>query len=142
MPGMARVGLGPPSGWRFAEIALPLRTLAAVDDPGSHLVREVARVSLVIEGELFERPVAGTSLFEFVFEVPRPAAAGAADGRHPTPGLAGVPVTIRVWFVLGHCILHYRRTLVNQCDGSRPAGFLDGYLQLVRRLAGPAFVRR
>ena len=114
MPSMAGVGLGPPTGRRFAEIALPLRTLAAVDDPGCHVVREVARVSLVIEGELFDGSIPGVSLFEFVLEVPLAATPRAADCGHPAPGLSGGVGTLPIWFLVGHVLPGYGPSRVKQ----------------------------
>lgn len=95
--GVADVGPRPAPRGVLREEALAVGAPSAVGDPGGHVVREVAGVALVVEGELFDRAVADLYLVEFVAQVPLVFAARTGDhGRAIQVLLGEVPVVVGV----------------------------------------------
>ena len=90
MGGVAGMGFGPPPGRLFVEILFDRGTAIAVGDPGGYVVREMARMPLVIEGKLLEGLVAGIQRVKFVFEFPRAVALTTRDRRRIVGGSGGL----------------------------------------------------
>ena len=82
VPGVSGVRSRPAASRSLGQIAIAVRAPSTVDDPGSHVVREVARVSFVVEGELLDCPVTGVELLEFVIEFPFATTSRTGNGRY------------------------------------------------------------
>ena len=87
---VAGMGFGPPPGRLLVEVLFSRRTAIAVGDPGGYVVREMARMPLVVEGKLLEGLVAGIQRVEFVFEFPRVIALTTRDRRRIIGGISGL----------------------------------------------------
>ena len=80
------MGFGPPPGRLLVEILFDRGTAIAVGDPGGYVVREMARMPLVVEGKLLEGLVASIQRIKLIPKSPGAVTLATRDRRRVVGG--------------------------------------------------------